>query len=79
MVAGFAQREQVALNELCEKCGLKVVPSAFMTVHRNLIITLAAQYRLPAIYAWNYYTTSSGLASYGIDAHAPADAARCPC
>jgi putative ABC transport system substrate-binding protein len=35
--------------------------------HRDLIITLAAQYRLPAIYPYRYFTTSGGLISYGPD------------
>jgi ABC-type uncharacterized transport system substrate-binding protein len=48
--------------------GLVVTPSAFMSVHRDRIIAVAAQHRLPAIYGWNYYARSGGLLSYGIDA-----------
>jgi putative ABC transport system substrate-binding protein len=48
--------------------GLIVIPSAFMSVHRDQIIALAARQLLPAIYGWNYYARSGGLVSYGIDA-----------
>jgi len=35
--------------------------------HRQLIIKLAARYRLPAIYSYRYFATSGGLISYGPD------------
>ena len=40
-----------------------------VTTHNNraLIISLAARHRLPAVYAYQYYVTEGGLASYGID------------
>jgi putative ABC transport system substrate-binding protein len=47
--------------------GLIVVVAAFATAHRDVIITLAAQHRLPAIYPYRYYVTSGGLISYGPD------------
>jgi ABC-type uncharacterized transport system substrate-binding protein len=34
-------------------------------VHRDLIITLAARHRLPAVYPFRYFATSGGLLSYG--------------
>jgi putative ABC transport system substrate-binding protein len=34
-------------------------------VHRDLIIKLAAQYKLPAVYQERLYATSGGLISYG--------------
>jgi putative ABC transport system substrate-binding protein len=37
------------------------------TRHRDLIITLAARHRLPAVYAWRYFVTAGGLISYGPD------------
>src|SRR5262245_31651082 len=40
-------------------------PSA--TIHRNLIITLAARHRLPAVYYDRFYVTGGGLISYGAD------------
>ena len=34
-------------------------------VHRDLIITLAAQHKLPAVYQERNYVTAGGLISYG--------------
>jgi putative ABC transport system substrate-binding protein len=36
-------------------------------VHRELIITLAARHKLPAVYYRRYYVASGGLISYGYD------------
>jgi putative tryptophan/tyrosine transport system substrate-binding protein len=47
--------------------GLIVTSSASAAVHRELIITLAARFRLPAVYSYRYFTTSGGLISYGPD------------
>jgi putative ABC transport system substrate-binding protein len=47
--------------------GLIVTGSAYTTVHRDLIITLAARHRLPAVYPFRYFITSGGLVSYGPD------------
>ncbi len=47
--------------------GLIVTSSSLAAVHRQTIITLAAQYRLPAVYNYRYFTTSGGLISYGSD------------
>jgi putative ABC transport system substrate-binding protein len=44
-----------------------VVPSAFATIHRETIISRAAQFRLPAAYGFGYYAASGGLIAYGID------------
>jgi putative tryptophan/tyrosine transport system substrate-binding protein len=46
---------------------LIVLPSAPAAVHRELIVTLAARHRLPAVYAYRYYVASGGLISYGPD------------
>src|SRR5262249_39859002 len=35
--------------------------------HRDLIIALAARYRLPAVYPHRYYIASGGLIAYGMD------------
>jgi putative tryptophan/tyrosine transport system substrate-binding protein len=45
--------------------GLIVVPGALAVMHRELIITLAARHRLPAIYPYRYFITGGGLMSYG--------------
>jgi putative tryptophan/tyrosine transport system substrate-binding protein len=47
--------------------GLIVTGSALSIVHRNLIITLAARYKLPAIYFERFFVTAGGLISYGPD------------
>jgi putative ABC transport system substrate-binding protein len=45
--------------------GLIVNPDAFTVANRGLIISSAARYRLPAIYAYRYYVADGGLLSYG--------------
>jgi len=42
-----------------------IVPTA--NFQRELIVTLAANHRLPAVYPYRYYITSGGLISYGPD------------
>jgi putative ABC transport system substrate-binding protein len=46
---------------------LIVMPDAFMTVHRQLIILLSARHALPAIYPYRYQAVEGGLLSYGVD------------
>ena len=47
--------------------GLIVPGSGLATVHRELIIRLAARHKLPAVYSARYFVTSGGLISYGAD------------
>jgi ABC-type uncharacterized transport system substrate-binding protein len=47
--------------------GLIVTGSALATVHRRLIINLAARHKLPAAYVARYFVTDGGLISYGAD------------
>jgi putative ABC transport system substrate-binding protein len=47
--------------------GLIVTASPAATLHRDLIVTLAARHRLPAVYPFRYYVTAGGLISYGPD------------
>ena len=47
--------------------GLLVVPNALTTGSRELIVRLAADFRMPAIYPFRFFTTAGGLMSYGID------------
>jgi len=46
---------------------LIVMPDNFTTVHRQIIISLAAQWRIPAIYSYRYFVDEGGLLSYGVD------------
>jgi putative ABC transport system substrate-binding protein len=45
--------------------GLILTGSALAGVHRNLIITLAARYKLPAVYFERFFVAAGGLISYG--------------
>ena len=47
--------------------GLILTGSALSEVHRDLIITLAALHKLPAISYRRNFVTSGGLISYGFD------------
>jgi putative tryptophan/tyrosine transport system substrate-binding protein len=47
--------------------GLIVTGSPAATLHRNLIITLAARHKLPAVYYERSFVTAGGLISYGPD------------
>ena len=47
--------------------GLIVTPNASGSVQRELIVALAAQYKLPAIYPFRYLVHNGGLMSYGTD------------
>jgi ABC-type uncharacterized transport system substrate-binding protein len=47
--------------------GLIVTASALGTAHRELITTVAARHKLPAVYPSRPYVTAGGLISYGPD------------
>src|SRR3984893_579342 len=47
--------------------GLIVTGSGLAPAHRDLIITLAARHKLPAVYYARYFVTDGGLLSYGPD------------
>src|SRR5262249_57854870 len=47
--------------------GLIVTPSGSVSIHRDLIVALAARHKLPAIYAYRANITGGGLISYGPD------------
>jgi ABC-type uncharacterized transport system substrate-binding protein len=47
--------------------GLILTGSAPAVVHQNLIVALAAQHKLPAVYYRRYFVTRGGLISYGYD------------
>ena len=45
--------------------GLIVTASALSSVHRDLIIALAARHKLPAVYYERFFVAAGGLLSYG--------------
>jgi ABC-type uncharacterized transport system substrate-binding protein len=49
------------------KGGLIVTASGLAIVHRELIISLAARLRLPAVYFLSSFVNAGGLISYGVD------------
>jgi putative ABC transport system substrate-binding protein len=51
--------------------GLIVTGSPTTVVHRDLIVTLAARHRLPAVYPFRFFARSGGLISYGPDSIDP--------
>jgi putative ABC transport system substrate-binding protein len=51
--------------------GLIVSSNALALLHRNLIVALAAQHRLPAVYPFRFFVPVGGLASYGPDSIDP--------
>ncbi len=47
--------------------GLAVMPDSFTLAHRIEITSMAARYRLPAVYPWYAFAEVGGLLSYGPD------------
>jgi putative ABC transport system substrate-binding protein len=47
--------------------GLILLPGPVGASHRNLIVSLTARHRIPAVYPFRYHVVSGGLASYGVD------------
>jgi putative tryptophan/tyrosine transport system substrate-binding protein len=47
--------------------GLIMPPSGTAVSQRDLVVSLAAKYRVPGVYAYRYYPALGGLASYGVD------------
>jgi putative tryptophan/tyrosine transport system substrate-binding protein len=57
----------VAAQARAPNGGLLVMPDTFTTTHRAEIISLAARYRLPAVYPYRFFAELGGLLSYGND------------
>jgi putative ABC transport system substrate-binding protein len=57
----------VALFDQGSNGGLIILGSALAIVHRELIISLAARHKLPAVYPYRFFPAGGGLISYGPD------------
>ena len=67
-VEGAAEIETaVATFAQASGLGLIVQPDVTTTDHRTLILRLATQYRLPAVYPFRFFVAEGGLASYGVN------------
>jgi putative ABC transport system substrate-binding protein len=66
--AGDFERAIAAVHR---NSGLIVTGSNLALIHRDLIITLTARYKLPAVYPLGFYAAAGGLISYGPDAIEP--------
>jgi putative tryptophan/tyrosine transport system substrate-binding protein len=51
--------------------GGMIVTTGGTVVHRTLIISLAARYKLPSVYPYRYWAVDGGLISYGPNTHDP--------
>ena len=47
--------------------GLIIAGDAITSTHREQVIRLASQYRIPAVYGFQFFAREGGLLSYGID------------
>src|SRR6516162_14328 len=58
-----------AIDALARKSssGMIMLPGPITMANSELIIVMAAQHRLPAVYPERFFVTSGGLASYGVD------------
>jgi putative tryptophan/tyrosine transport system substrate-binding protein len=57
----------VAAQARAPNGGLLVMADSFLVTHRAEITSLAARYRLPALYPYRFFTELGGLLSYGND------------
>jgi putative tryptophan/tyrosine transport system substrate-binding protein len=66
---GVRDREEIARGvgefAAAAKGGMVVTLSPAASAHRELIVSLAKQYALPAIYPLRFFATSGGLIAYG--------------
>ena len=59
-------RQSIFAAEAREPNGSVIVmPDGFLNVYRTEIVSLAARYRLPAVYPWRFFAELGGLLSYG--------------
>jgi putative tryptophan/tyrosine transport system substrate-binding protein len=58
---------QIAVSSSSENTGLILTPSGLAQLHGNLVITLAGQRKLAAVYFERSFVARGGLVSYGPD------------
>jgi putative ABC transport system substrate-binding protein len=67
-VHDWSEFESIVAAQAREPDGaLIVIPDIFTIAHRVEIISLAARYRLPAVYPFRFFAELGGLLSYGVD------------
>jgi putative ABC transport system substrate-binding protein len=62
-----ADIERITASMGAPNDGLLLLPDTTTTLHRDLIIALTAQRRLPAVYSLRVFVEAGGLMSYGTD------------
>jgi putative ABC transport system substrate-binding protein len=60
---------ELAMSALGQKpnTGLILIPTPHTSAERELIISLANRYRIPAVYPFPFWVRGGGLVSYGVD------------
>ena len=67
-VLDVSELESVVAKQAREpNSGLIVIPDSFLQLHRAEVTSLAARYRLPAVYPFHEFAEVGGLLSYGVD------------
>ena len=66
---GTAAEIERAIDSLAgaPNSGLLIPPDGTVILYRDLIISLAAQWKLPAVYPFHFFVAAGGLMSYGAD------------
>ena len=65
--AADVERVIAAFAHSVPQGGLVVPGDSTTNAHRDLIVSLAAQHRLPAVYTNEFFVAAGGLMSYGVD------------
>ena len=66
-VRGVSDIEAIFTSSRSQGAGAIIPPDIFLVVNRANIIELAARYRVPTIYQYDYFARNGGLVSYGVD------------
>jgi putative ABC transport system substrate-binding protein len=62
-----AIEQSLAAHAAQPNTGLIAMPDGFLVVNSALVVRLANQLGLPAVYPFRFFTTEGGLMSYGVD------------